>query len=58
LATIYAQWGDTAEALGHLETALRDREPDLRYLRVDALIDPVRNEPRFQSVERALKFPD
>jgi hypothetical protein len=41
-----------------VEAALRDREWDLRFLRVDPLIDPLRNEPRFRAIERALKFPD
>jgi hypothetical protein len=27
-------------------------------LRTDPLMDPLRKEPRFQAVERALKFPD
>jgi serine/threonine-protein kinase len=60
LATIYAQWGNTAKALEWLEKALHDpdREDDLRYLRVDPLLDPIRNELRFKAVERALKFPD
>jgi TolB-like protein/Flp pilus assembly protein TadD len=56
-ATIYAQWGDRAKALGWLETALRLRDPGLEYLKTDALMDPVRQEPRFQAIERELKFP-
>jgi TolB-like protein/Flp pilus assembly protein TadD len=60
LAAIYAQWGNTAKALEWLEKALQDpdREDDLRYLKIDPLLDPIRNEPRFKAVERALKFPD
>jgi hypothetical protein len=58
LAAIYAQWGNTAKALERLEKALPNREDDLRYLKVDPLLDPLRNEPRFQAIERALKFPD
>ena len=60
LAAIYAQGGNTAKALEWLEKALQDpdREDDLRYLKVDPLLDPLRNEPRFQAVERELKFPD
>jgi TolB-like protein len=55
---IYAQWGNKALALEWLETALRVRDPGLVGLRSDVLIDPVRNEPRFQTIKRALKFPD
>ncbi len=57
-ATIYAQWGDRAKALEWLETAWRLRDPGLNYLKADPLVDPLRKEPRFQAIERELKFPD
>jgi tetratricopeptide (TPR) repeat protein len=57
-AEIYAQWGNTTQALEWLDTALRRRVPFLRWLKIDPLLDPLRQEPRFQAVERALKFPD
>jgi tetratricopeptide (TPR) repeat protein len=57
-ATVYAQWGDTAKALGWLDTAMRVRDPGLSYLKTDPLMDPLRKEPRFQAVMRELKFPD
>jgi TolB-like protein/Tfp pilus assembly protein PilF len=56
-AEIYAQWGDTARALDALETAVRLRDPWLSGLKTDALLDPLRKEPRFQALERELKFP-
>jgi TolB-like protein/Flp pilus assembly protein TadD len=56
-ATIYAQWGDRAKALEWLGTALRLRDPGLVYPRTDPLMDPLRKEPRFQAIERELKFP-
>jgi len=56
-ATIYAQWGDRAKALECLETALRLRDSGLEYVKTDPLIDPLRREPRFLSIERELKFP-
>ena len=56
-AMIYAQWGNTGEALNWLETALRLRDPALVSLKTEPRIDPLRKEPRFQAVERALKFP-
>jgi TolB-like protein/Tfp pilus assembly protein PilF len=56
-ATIYAQWGNRAKALEWLETALRLRDPGLEYLKTDPLLDPLRKEPRFQAIERELKFP-
>jgi tetratricopeptide (TPR) repeat protein len=57
-ADIYAQWGDTARALDWLDTAMRNRDPYLAYTKVNFFFDPLRKEPRFQAIERALKFPD
>ena len=57
-ASIYAQWGDTLQALHWLEIALRQRDPGLSGLRADPELDPLRKEPRFQAIERELKFPD
>jgi tetratricopeptide (TPR) repeat protein len=54
----YAQWGDMGRALDWLETAMRLRDPGLANVKLDPLIDPLRQEPRFQAIERALKFPD
>ena len=56
-ATIYAQWGNRAKALEWLETALRLRDPGLVELKTEPLLDPLRKEPRFQAIERELKFP-
>jgi TolB-like protein/Tfp pilus assembly protein PilF len=56
-ASIYAQWGNTARALEWLTTAMRQRNPDLVYVKTEPLLDPLRKEPRFQEIERALKFP-
>jgi TolB-like protein/tetratricopeptide (TPR) repeat protein len=57
-STIYAQWGDRAKALEWLETAWRLRDPGLVYLKTEPLLDPLRNEPRFQAIMRQLNFPD
>jgi tetratricopeptide (TPR) repeat protein len=56
--TIYAQWGNRAKALEWLETAWRLRDPGLEFLKTDLLLDPLRKEPRFQAIERKLKFPN
>jgi TolB-like protein/Tfp pilus assembly protein PilF len=57
-AQIYAQWGNTPKALEWLETALRLRDPGLVQLKTDPFLDPLRKEPRFQAIERELKFPN
>jgi len=55
---IYAQWGDVPQALEWLEKALPLRDAGLALLKRDDLLDPLRSEPRFQAIERALKFPN
>jgi tetratricopeptide (TPR) repeat protein len=57
-AAIYAQRGDNSKALEWLETALRLRDSGLESLKTDSLMDPLRQEPRFQAVMRELKFPE
>jgi len=56
-AGIYAQWGDKAKALQWLERAVRLRDSGLLHLKVEPDLDPLRDEPRFQAIERELKFP-
>ena len=59
LATvIYAQWGDTVRALDWLGTAMRLRDPFRVNVKAVEWFDPLRNEPRFQAVERELRFPN
>ncbi|HWS68133.1 MAG TPA: protein kinase [Steroidobacteraceae bacterium] len=56
-AEIYSQWGDTPKALAWLEKSTRLGDSGLVGLKVDSLLDPLRNEPRFQVIQRALRFP-
>ena len=37
---------------------MRLRDSGLEYLKTDPLMDPLRQEPRFQAIERELKFPE
>lgn len=53
---IYAQWGDKAKAVEWLETALRLHDVGLDQLKSDPFVDPVRNDPRFQAIEKTLRF--
>ena len=57
-ACIYAQWGDTSQALHWLDIALRQRNSGLSGLKAEPDLDPLRKEPRFQAIERELKFPN
>jgi len=36
---------------------MRLHDSGLAYLKADPLMDALRNEPRFQAIERELKFP-
>jgi serine/threonine protein kinase/Tfp pilus assembly protein PilF len=56
-AQIYSQWGSSTQALAWLDKALRLRDSGLAELKVDPLLDPLRGEPRFQAIQRALRFP-
>jgi TolB-like protein/Flp pilus assembly protein TadD len=57
-ATIYAQWGNTAKAIEWLGRAVRLPDAGVVYVKTDPLMDPLRNEPRFQAIERELRFPN
>ncbi|HWZ64289.1 MAG TPA: TIR domain-containing protein [Steroidobacteraceae bacterium] len=57
-ACIYAQWGEIPKALEWLETAMHLRDASLSELKAEPDLDPLRKEPRFQAIERALKFPN
>jgi hypothetical protein len=50
--------GDRTKALEWLDTAVRLGDPGLSNLKTNALMDPLRDDPRFQAIERELKFPN
>jgi len=50
--------GRRTQARGWLDTAKRLCDPGLVFLKADALMDPLRKEPRFQAIARELKSPD
>ncbi len=58
LAMTYAQWGEITLALDCLETAMRQRDTYLQFVKTSPFFDPLRKQPRFQTIEQALKFPD
>jgi len=57
-ATIYAQWGNRDKAIEWLGRAVRLPDAGVVYVKTDPLMDPLRQDPRFQAIERQLKFPD
>ena len=56
-AEITAQWGERQRAMEWLEKALQLRDPGMSYTKTDPLLDPLRQEPRFQAALRELNFP-
>jgi serine/threonine-protein kinase len=54
---IYTQWGNLPKALDWLDTAYRIQDPGMQGLKMDALLDPLRGEPRYREMLQNLKFP-
>jgi hypothetical protein len=49
--------GTECRAQQWLEKAMRLHDSGLASLKADQLLDPLRDEPRFQAIQHALKFP-
>jgi adenylate cyclase len=50
MATVYAVWGDQAEAFRWLEKAITQRSVDTIWIRVDPRLDYIRNDPGFKEI--------
>jgi Flp pilus assembly protein TadD len=57
IACIYAVLHDTNEACVWLEKAYEDRADGLYNLKVNPRFDPLRSDPRFQTLLRRMNFP-
>ena len=55
-AEVLAQWGRTDEAIAALEKARRIGDSGLIYLATDPLLDPLRKEPRFVNLIKAMRL--
>jgi tetratricopeptide (TPR) repeat protein len=56
-AKIYAQWGDAPAALRGLAKAVQSDPYDVRWIRVDESLDPIRQYPAFKKAEDSLNLP-
>jgi serine/threonine-protein kinase len=56
-AEVYAQAGEKDRAFAELANAFAAKDPGLASLRVDPLLDPIRSDPRYPPLVRALDFP-
>jgi tetratricopeptide (TPR) repeat protein len=54
LSYIYLALGDRDRALEHLERDFEQRDPELPFINVDPVFDPVRSEPRFVALLRKI----
>lgn len=57
VAEVYAQQNRRDDALAELDKALAARDPGLAQMQTDFLLDPLRNDPRFQVFVKKLHFP-
>jgi TolB-like protein/cytochrome c-type biogenesis protein CcmH/NrfG len=56
IATLYIMGGEYSKALDFLEKGVDERDPNLPYILL-VLYDPVRENPRFQSVAKRMNLP-
>jgi tetratricopeptide (TPR) repeat protein len=56
-ADVFAQWGDKAEALQWLNKADKLGGESIQYIRVDPLLDPIRDDPEYKAIEARQRFP-
>ena len=55
-AEVLAQWGRADEAIAALEQALRIGDSGMVYLATDPLLDPIRSDPGFVKLIKAMKL--
>ena len=53
---VYAQWGDVENGIRALEQALQLRDAGLLTARVDPMLDPLRQRPRFIDLLKSMGF--
>ena len=56
IAEVYAQWGDTDNAMSWLERGYKIRDPGLQFLGTDENFDPLSEDPRFQAFLLRMNF--
>lgn len=58
VASIHAALGDKEQAFAKLENSLAERDWYLHRLKVDPLMDPLRDDPRFKKILKRLNLPE
>jgi TolB-like protein/DNA-binding winged helix-turn-helix (wHTH) protein/Tfp pilus assembly protein PilF len=54
LALGYAYLGDKETAMSYLQQSAEIREPQVPYIKVDPIFDPIRSDPRYQALEQKI----
>ena len=57
-APLYVRLGEADKALQLLEAAYQQRVPRLAWIKAQSVWDPLRSDPRFQSLLRRMAFPE
>jgi len=58
IGVTYASLGEKEEALEWLEKAYVERDPQMPFLRIWTALDILRDDPRYQDLERRMNFPE
>ena len=57
VASVYVALGDKENAFEYLEKAYQERAGWMTFLKVDPIWDPIRSDPRFDTLLRKMKLP-
>jgi serine/threonine-protein kinase len=58
IATVYAWRGEKDKAFEWLERAYQQGESDLKYIKDDPLLDPLRSDARYSAMLRKMNLPE
>ena len=58
VASVYTSMGENDLAFEWLDHALRERSTFLSFVTIEPLFDPLRSDPRFQTLLRRMNFPE
>jgi tetratricopeptide (TPR) repeat protein len=58
IAGLYAELGEKDEAFAALDEALATKDQHVAWMKVDPIMDPLRDDPRFKEVLKKAGFPE
>src|SRR4029079_235184 len=58
VATFFAELGEKDKAFATLNEAIETKDQQTAQMKVDAFMDPLRDDPRFQEVLKKAGFPE